>query len=103
MAAHPRSTGFLAMHLPSAVMTAAIMIAPFLYSPSRAAEASKSHTAGHASGAVDFPVSCSRQAQAQFNDAVTLLHHMTYPQARQGFSACSPSIRSARWRTGESR
>src|SRR3989440_5947293 len=41
--------------------------------------------ARHAMGAVDFPVSCSRQAQTEFNRAVTLLHHMTYPQARVAF------------------
>jgi tetratricopeptide (TPR) repeat protein len=40
----------------------------------------------HASlGTVDFPVSCSAPAKAQFNQAVTLLHHMTYPQAREAF------------------
>lgn len=40
----------------------------------------------HASlGTVDFPVSCSPAAKAQFNRAVTLLHHMTYPQAREAF------------------
>lgn len=36
-------------------------------------------------GVVNFPVSCSRPAQAAFNHAVALLHHMTYPQARQAF------------------
>lgn len=36
-------------------------------------------------GKVEFPVSCSTAAQEQFNRAVTLLHHMTYPQARQAF------------------
>jgi tetratricopeptide (TPR) repeat protein len=35
--------------------------------------------------AVNFPVSCSPQAQTEFNRAVTLLHHMTYPQARATF------------------
>jgi tetratricopeptide (TPR) repeat protein len=35
--------------------------------------------------AVTFPVSCSPQAQTEFNRAVTLLHHMTYPQARTAF------------------
>jgi len=36
-------------------------------------------------GAVNFPVSCSPKAQVEFNRAVTLLHHMTYPQARAAF------------------
>lgn len=36
-------------------------------------------------GIVDFPVSCAKRSQAQFNHAVALLHHMTYPQARREF------------------
>ena len=36
-------------------------------------------------GTVDFPISCSKPAQEQFNRAVALLHHMTYPQAREAF------------------
>lgn len=39
----------------------------------------------HASGKIDFKVSCSAKAQAEFTKAVTLLHHMTYPQARSSF------------------
>jgi hypothetical protein len=36
-------------------------------------------------GAVDFPISCSQRAQLEFNRGVALLHHMTYPQARESF------------------
>jgi tetratricopeptide (TPR) repeat protein len=39
----------------------------------------------HALGVVDFPVSCHAAARAEFDHAVALLHHMTYPQAREGF------------------
>src|ERR1043165_2011464 len=39
----------------------------------------------HDLGVVNFPVSCSPQAQSAFNHAVALLHHMTYPQAREAF------------------
>lgn len=56
--------------------------------------------AGHAPGQVAFPVSCSAEAQAEFNHAVTLLHHMTYPQARAGFqraSATDPHCAMAHW------
>jgi len=35
--------------------------------------------------AVNFPVSCLPASQTEFNRAVTLLHHMTYPQARGAF------------------
>jgi len=41
--------------------------------------------AGHKMSAVNFPISCSPRAQTEFNRAVTLLHHMTYPQARAAF------------------
>src|SRR3990172_3880659 len=41
--------------------------------------------AGHALGMVDFPITCSEQAQVGFNRAVALLHHMTYPRAREAF------------------
>src|SRR6267154_2662401 len=56
--------------------------------------------ARHAMGAVNFPVSCSRQAQTEFNGAVTLLHHMTYPQARVAFqhvAAVDPKCAMAHW------
>jgi hypothetical protein len=41
--------------------------------------------AGHSPGTVEFPVSCSAQAQVEFNRGIALLHHMTYPQAREAF------------------
>lgn len=58
--------------------------------------------AGHSTGAVEFPVTCSQQAQADFNRAVTLLHHMTYPQAREAFERVATTDPVARWRTGAS-
>ncbi|MEO7539824.1 MAG: tetratricopeptide repeat protein, partial [Pyrinomonadaceae bacterium] len=39
----------------------------------------------HSSETVKFPISCSEAAQVEFNQAVTLLHHMTYPEARRAF------------------
>jgi len=51
-------------------------------------------------GTVDFPVSCSPAAREQFNRAVTLLHHMTYPQAREAFEQliqAEPSCAMAHW------
>jgi tetratricopeptide (TPR) repeat protein len=59
--------------------------------------------AGHdhgSSGTVDFPVSCSAAAKQQFNQAITLLHHMTYPQARQAFEEITqtePACAMAHW------
>ncbi|MCI4568958.1 tetratricopeptide repeat protein [Lysobacter sp. CFH 32150] len=56
--------------------------------------------AGHALGTVDFPVSCSAPARAEFNRAMALLHHMTYPQARTAFEqvvATDPDCAMAHW------
>jgi tetratricopeptide (TPR) repeat protein len=55
---------------------------------------------GHALGTVTFPISCSDQAQVQFNRAVALLHHMTYPQAREAFQQVAetdPECAIAHW------
>lgn len=54
----------------------------------------------HALGVVDFHVSCSAQVQPEFNRAVALLHHMTYPQARQAFERIAvrePGCGMAHW------
>ena len=36
-------------------------------------------------GKVQFTISCSAEAQQEFNRAVALLHHMTYPLAKTAF------------------
>lgn len=54
----------------------------------------------HALGKVNLPVSCSAPAQAQFNEALALLHHMTYPQAREAFEKIiqtEPGCAMAHW------
>jgi hypothetical protein len=54
----------------------------------------------HVTGAVDFPVSCSAAAHAAIQRAVTLLHHMAYPQAREAFEAMvvtDPDCAMAHW------
>jgi len=54
----------------------------------------------HALGKVDFPVTCSAPAQVEFNRAVALLHHMTYPQAREAFehvATIDPKCAMAQW------
>ena len=55
---------------------------------------------GHRMGTVDFRVSCTPEAQTKFNEAVALLHHMTYPQARLAFeqvAAIDPRCAMAHW------
>ena len=59
-----------------------------------------SQHAGHPLGTVDFPVTCTEQAQVEFDRAVALLHHMTYPQAREAFekvTATDPRCAMAQW------
>lgn len=56
--------------------------------------------AGHGLGTVNFPVSCSRTAQAEINSGVALLHHMTYPQAQEAFqraAALDSTCAMAHW------
>ncbi|HUG97563.1 MAG TPA: hypothetical protein VMQ83_00115 [Gammaproteobacteria bacterium] len=59
-----------------------------------------SQHADHPLGTVNFPVTCTEQAQVQFHRAVALLHHMTYPQAREAFeqiAATDPRCAMAQW------
>jgi len=54
----------------------------------------------HPLGTVDFPISCSEQAQVEFNRAIALLHHMTYPQAAEAFQRVArtdPQCAMAHW------
>ena len=54
----------------------------------------------HDLGTVVFPVSCSPSSRAEFNRAVALLHHMTYPRARDAFrqvAAAEPQCAMAQW------
>lgn len=56
--------------------------------------------ATHALGTVQFPITCSQKAQGEFDRAVALLHHMTYPQAREAFQAITmtdPQCAMAHW------
>lgn len=51
-------------------------------------------------GVVHFPVSCTADVQADFERGVALLHHMTYPTAREAFAAVAardPRCAMAQW------
>lgn len=51
-------------------------------------------------GVVSFPVSCTAAAQAEFDRAVALLHHMTYPEAQRAFrrvGEIDPQCAMAHW------
>ena len=54
----------------------------------------------HSLGTVSFPVSCSTPAAAEFTRGVALLHHMTYPRAREAFEQAArvdPKCAMAHW------
>ena len=53
-------------------------------------------------GKVDFPISCSPEAQAQFNRAVAMLHSFWFPQAPKAFVAVSETDPGCAWLTGAS-
>ena len=58
------------------------------------------HHDGHPLGTVEFDTSCSAAAQADFEQGLALLHHMTYPQARAAFeraAAADPECAIAQW------
>src|SRR5688572_19440792 len=64
------------------------------------ASAQAQQHAGHPLGTVNFPVSCTTPAQRNFTHALALLHHMTYPQAREAFqqaAAADPECAMAHW------
>ncbi len=79
------------------VLTVAALIAAMLFP---ASDARAQPTQQHDLGTVEFAVSCSPGAQTQFNRAVALLHHMTYPQAREAFQQVTkvdPTCAMAHW------
>ncbi|MCW9708964.1 tetratricopeptide repeat protein [Fodinibius salsisoli] len=54
-------------------------------------------------GKVQFEVSCSEEVISPFNKAVALLHHMTYPLAKEAFekvAAMDPNCAIAHWGIG---
>ena len=51
-------------------------------------------------GTVDFSISCSDEAKQEFDHALALLHHMTYPRAKAAFehvAEIDPGCAMARW------
>ena len=81
--------------------TAVVLCATsFLLTMVRPATGQQDAHANHGLGSVNFPVSCNAAAQAEFNHAVALLHHMTYPQALESFgkvATSDPTCAMAQW------
>lgn len=63
------------------------------------------HHHHHDHGVVNFPTSCSEEAQAHFERGLAMLHHMMYEQAEEHFvqaSEADPSCSIAQWGIGMS-
>jgi tetratricopeptide (TPR) repeat protein len=87
-------------HHPAFVLFARALMVVLLGSCARPMTVTVQEHAGHPLGTVDFRVTCSAEAQTEFNRAVALLHHMTYPQAREAFqrvTAIDPQCAMAHW------
>lgn len=69
-------------------LTAAFLVAFFCHTPSARAQAAHQHQHEHSEklGRVNFPISCSPQAQKQFNRAVAWLHSFEYEEAEKVFT-----------------
>ncbi|HEY1141505.1 MAG TPA: tetratricopeptide repeat protein [Lysobacter sp.] len=83
----------------TAALATAMFAACLIASTASAQDKAQAH-AGHALGTVHFPVSCTAPAQRDFDHALALLHHMTYPQARSAFAdlaAREPDCAMAHW------
>jgi tetratricopeptide (TPR) repeat protein len=86
--------------LPRQARIAAIACVACALAGSPGAFAHEGHADDEALGTVHMPVSCSDAAQEKFERGLALLHHMTYPQARESFSQVStidPSCAMAHW------
>jgi hypothetical protein len=73
---------------------------PLPYEPAWAQNEHADHFAGEHFGSVHFPISCSPDAQRQFDRAVAMLHSFFYPETVKAFSAIAqaePSCAMAYW------
>lgn len=85
------------------VLRAALLIGacvPLLCEPAWAQDEHADHSAGEHFGSLHFPISCSQDAQRQFDRAVAILHSFFYPETIKAFSAIAqaePSCAMAYW------
>ena len=73
---------------------------PLLCEPAWAQDEHAGHSARQHFGSVHIPISCSQDAQRQFDRAVAILHSFFYPETVKAFSAIAqaePSCAMAYW------
>jgi hypothetical protein len=84
--------------LRGAQMIGALM--PLLCEPAWAQDEHAEHSAREHFGGVHIPISCSQEAQRQFDHAVSILHSFFYPETVKAFTAIAqaePSCAMAYW------
>jgi len=77
-----------------------MMCAPLATAPALAQNEHADHATGENLGTVHFPISCSPEAQRQFDRAVAMLHSFYYPETIKAFTAIAtaePSCAMAFW------
>jgi hypothetical protein len=85
------------------LLRAALLIGacvPLLWEPAWAQDEHAGHSAREHFGSVHFPISCSQDAQRQFDRAVAMLHSFFYPETVKAFSAIAeaePTCAMAYW------
>ena len=87
----------LATHRLGQVLLACL---PLLAGAASAQDEHAGHLAGEHFGTVHFPISCSAEAQQQFDRAVAMLHSFFYPETVKAFTALTqtePSCAMAYW------
>jgi hypothetical protein len=76
------------------------MAAAVLWSVAACQAGADAPHAGHGAAGVDFGVHCAPAVRKDFDGALALLHHMTYPQARAAFRSIAqrdPKCAMAHW------
>ena len=82
------------------VLTRCLIGLLFLPGPVEGQDPLQGRTAAGSLGSVEFPISCRSEVRPEFERAVALLHHMTYPQAREAFEGVAerdPNCAMAHW------
>ncbi|NIP22223.1 MAG: hypothetical protein GWN67_23105 [Phycisphaerae bacterium] len=82
------------------IITNSILAVFLLLSLTSAGQTQEAKKSEYPLGKVQFTISCSDEAQQEFNRGVALLHHMTYPQAKTVFehvAELDPQCAMAHW------
>jgi len=83
-----------------AFVTASCLAPALLFGSFASAPAQHDHHHHPVLGKVHFPVSCSAEAQAHFDEGMKLQHSFWYRESEKKFQTCSGPTQAASWRIG---